>query len=66
MSNKEIILNYIKKNNSKICDDCLSYLLQISPRQQVNQICNKLYKSNEINRKIDCCSNCKKDKLVNI
>lgn len=44
MSNSDKILEYLRNNNQNICDDCLSKILEISPRQQINQICNNLYK----------------------
>ena len=66
MNNKDKILKYIAMHHSfYLCDDCLSKVLGINPRQQVNQICRKLMVNNEIVREIGKCSNCCKDKLLN-
>ncbi|MEK4701946.1 hypothetical protein MKX47_20830 [Solibacillus sp. FSL R7-0668] len=66
MNYKDNILQLIQNNKELYCDDCISELLNIKPRQQVNAICNKLFVTNKIVRDKRCCSNCKKDKLVNI
>ncbi|MEK4824580.1 hypothetical protein NSS71_08475 [Niallia sp. FSL W8-0951] len=66
MSNIESVLNFITKNPSQYyCDDCLSEVLSITPRQQINQICRKLEKGNTLIREVDQCSNCSKDKILN-
>ncbi|HOS11574.1 MAG TPA: hypothetical protein PLL82_08930, partial [Candidatus Aminicenantes bacterium] len=49
----------------KYCDDCLSKELNITPRQQVNQICNKFAKAGKIMRNNSICDNCGKQKLSN-
>ncbi|WP_273130037.1 hypothetical protein [Bacillus weihaiensis] len=66
MSNTELVLGFIFKESNYYCDDCLSEKLDIKPRQQINQICNKLKSQGSINREKKDCSSCKKDKLVNI
>jgi hypothetical protein len=38
---KERILKILAADKIAICDDCLSKLAQVTPRQQVNQICEK-------------------------
>lgn len=63
MSNTEVVADFISKGNS-YCDDCLSEALDIKPRQQVNQICNKLVVTNVYKREIRPCMNCTKDKLI--
>jgi len=65
MNNKEKILQYLQKNLQPICDDCLSNILDIHPRNQVNQICRTLQKSNIINRSRSTCSGCKRKKISN-
>jgi hypothetical protein len=65
MNNSDMIIEWLKTHNRKYCDDCLSDILHISPRQQVNQICNRLTKSHEIRRVKDSCDSCNCDKLVN-
>jgi len=39
-----MVQNFINSENKLFCDDCLSEKLDIKPRQQINQICNKLKK----------------------
>lgn len=66
MSNKIRILNFLKeRDGDKYCDDCLSTILKIYPRQQVNQICRTLFSANLIYREKGLCSNCSKYKIVN-
>lgn len=52
MSNTQIIQNFINRENDLYCDDCLSEKLDIKPRQQVNQICNKLKKQGLLKREV--------------
>lgn len=65
MSNADKILKHLKDNcNERYCDDCLSNILSIIPRQSVNQICRlKIYDS--IKREVNTCNNCLKNKLTN-
>ncbi|WP_312125110.1 MarR family transcriptional regulator [Lysinibacillus boronitolerans] len=65
MSNTQIIQNFINRENDLYCDDCLSEKLDIKPRQQVNQICNKLKKQGLLKREVKQCSSCSKDKFIN-
>ncbi|MEM5009295.1 hypothetical protein WKH57_01110 [Niallia taxi] len=66
MTNTEVVLKHIIMNPSQFyCDDCLSEILSITPRQQINQICRKLEKGNTLIRVVDQCSNCSKDKILN-
>lgn len=65
MYNIQIIQNFINSENNLYCDDCLSEKLNIRPRQQVNQICNKLKKQGLLKRERKQCCYCSKDKLVN-
>ena len=65
MINAEIVGNFISKNN-KYCDDCLSEVLDIKPRQQINQICRNLEKDGGYQRKVGQCANCSKDKLITL
>jgi len=65
MINRKKTLQFIKNNKScHYCDDCLSGLLKIYPRQQINQICRK---SKSIIRKKGkhCCKKCNKIKILN-
>lgn len=65
MNNSDMIVEWLAAHKMKYCDDCLSSILSISPRQQVNLICNRLYKSGEIKRAQGACDGCSSDKLVN-
>ena len=66
MSNRDKIMNYLRtKKEEKYCDDCLSSILKIYPRQQINQICRNLSDRGYIRRKKGLCSNCSKYKIVN-
>lgn len=66
MSNIEIVQNFIDSTNDLYCDDCLSEGLNIKPRQQINQICNKFQKQGFIKRELKQCCYCSNDKLVNL
>ena len=66
MTNSDYILEYLEANLTKeLCDDCISNELNISPRQQVNQITRKLTNKGLIIRERKPCSLCKKIKLAN-
>jgi len=66
LSNSDIILEYLDENfPTEYCDDCLSTRLEIKPRQQVNQICSRLFKKNTIVRQKRLCSECRRTKIVN-
>lgn len=65
-SNRGRLLDYLRKENgSYYCDDCLEEMLDIHPRQQVNQICRQFAEKNEIDRIKAACDNGHKKKLVN-
>jgi len=64
-THKEVIIEYLNKEKKYFCDDCLSELLNITPRQQIYAICTTLFKQDVINRYKGECSYCKKiNKLV--
>ena len=69
MSNAERIRTFLMRNYQNYCDDCISDLLNISPRQQVNQICNNPDNSICSDENGICC-NCNKKKktrfMINI
>lgn len=67
MTHKETILSYLKEHTGPICDDCLSDMLKIRPRQTINQNARELAADGLIHRTKEkfCCSECKRDKLVN-
>ena len=62
-TNLSIIHNFLSKSGKAYCDDCLSLLTGIKPRQQINQICNR--NTNVICRNdYERCYNCNKYKIV--
>lgn len=63
MENKDILIKFLKNHNAAYCDDCLAELTGISPRQQVNQICNKNRAIFERRRDLKC-HNCNKLKIT--
>ena len=63
--NKGRIFSFLEKERKKYCDDCLSLILRITPRQQVNQICRKLQYQGLIIREKGVCFKCGKYKIVN-
>lgn len=66
MGNSEIIQDFLRTmENNQYCDDCLSSILKIFPRQQVNQLCRNLFESNRIKRNRGLCYNCSKEKIGN-
>ncbi len=66
INNKEKVYDFLSKNmNSGYCDDCLVYLLEIHPRQQINQICRGLEYQKKVERIKASCTNCRKMKISN-
>lgn len=65
MSNADEILDFLRSHPSKYCDDCLSKLLNIHPRQQANQICRGLHNEGHIEREKAECSSCSEYKFMN-
>lgn len=68
MTNTEIIYTFLKSNYQQYCDDCLSEILNITPRQQVNQICNNSENgiSSDENGKCYKCKKIKKIRYIDI
>lgn len=64
MAHKDTIISYLNQNNGYYCDDCLSKLCGINPRQTVFQVSTKLNVSGKINRSMGTCSCCFKEKIV--
>ncbi len=61
-NNTDKAINYIKLNEG-LCDDCLSDMTNITPRQQINQICSSL--EDTIRRVKGSCKECNKTKITN-
>ena len=53
------------KRKSNLCDDCLSIMADVKPRQTVYQICTKKSSEGLIIRKKGKCAKCKKIKIIN-
>lgn len=64
MAHKDKIYNFLIHNKQLYCDDCLSALCDINPRQAIFQICTKLKNDSMINRNKGICYNCNKEKMV--
>lgn len=65
MSNSDQLIHYLKSVNQSICDDCLSLQFGFNHRQQVNQMCNKLYKNRLLVRIKSICFSCQCYKITN-
>jgi hypothetical protein len=63
MGNAEKIIAYLRENRHEYCDDCISNLCGILPRQQVNQICNN-NSSRGIQKRTAVCFSCGKIKTT--
>ena len=63
MRNHEKVLDFLRLNKNCYCDDCLSNLCGIFPRQQVNQICN-LRIQLQLIKEINICYECEKEKIT--
>jgi hypothetical protein len=64
-TSKDKILVVLQAREVALCDDCLSKLAGVTPRQQVNQICRPLADAGTIERNHGPCGNCGGSKLVN-
>ena len=64
MTNVYRVKDFLKEHQNAYCDDCLSAILKIYPRQQVNQICRERLRG-EIRREEAECFECHKYKVVN-
>ncbi len=59
MSNTELVTTFLRKNKRKFyCDDCLSTLTKVKPRNQVNQITKPLGEAADFERRDEVCINC--------
>lgn len=65
IKHKDRILIFLSVTSKCWCDDCLSEILDIKPRQSINAICNGLNNANVINREKSQCFFCKRTKLSN-
>lgn len=65
MGIKENVLDYLISHPGDHCDDCLSNLLHITPRQTINIACRTLQKENKVKREKTQCSTCGAYKVTN-
>jgi uncharacterized repeat protein (TIGR03833 family) len=65
LNNIEKIQQYLVETGKVYCDDCLSEILSIFPRQQINQGCRRLESEGIIRRQNGTCYSCSKNKIVN-
>jgi hypothetical protein len=59
------IIDALETSPGGLCDDCLSEVAQVFPRQQVNQICRPLFQASTTDRQQRSCPRCDRVKLVN-
>jgi hypothetical protein len=64
MNHRTAILGALSKSNA-LCDDCLSEITGITPRQTVNMGCRVLHASKALSRPRETCRRCKRVKIVN-
>jgi hypothetical protein len=64
MSHRTAILAALKKSGA-LCDDCLSEVTEITPRQTINMTCRSLHSSKTLSRPRETCLRCKRVKIVN-
>lgn len=64
MSRKQKILATLVSGR-RLCDDCLSDICDIKPRQSVNQACSRLHEEKLISRLTDSCEGCTRLKITN-
>jgi hypothetical protein len=64
VTNKDRVLSVLKTAKADLCDDCLSNLSGIRPRQTVYTICRTLSDTSIILRHHGKCDHCRKFKLV--
>ena len=63
----EIVEKFLSEHQNAICDDCLSAILEITPRQRINAICNREGLRGRIKREKKAkCFWCGKDKKVSM
>jgi hypothetical protein len=65
MTKSEEIVTFLARQPGEYCDDCISEVLKIHPRQTVNAVCRRLELEKKIQRKLDRCDTCGKTKTIN-
>jgi len=64
MSNADAIREFLSRSPQGACDDCISQVTHVDPRQQVYQICRRLEQRGTITRRKDRCALCGHTKTV--
>jgi hypothetical protein len=64
MSHRAAVLTALKRSGA-LCDDCLSEVTKITPRQTINMACRALHSSKTLSRPRESCLRCKRVKIVN-
>lgn len=64
-TNRERIIQVLKSHADGLCDDCLSRISSVTPRQTVYAICSVVAPEGLISRVKRECPQCQKTKLVN-
>src|SRR2546425_3370312 len=66
LSNSDAILEFLENSQpGRFCDDCTSKKAGVEPRQQVNQICNRLFTHGTLVRGEGSCTACGRNKITN-
>jgi len=62
---KERIIEILENRPEGLCDDCLSEIADVKPRQRVNIICRDLKQRGRLRRERATCPECKRQKIIN-
>lgn len=65
MTHKDKVIDFLSNKSEVYCDDCISQLCGILPRQTVYQTCSKLLTEGKVQRNTGSCFNCGKSKTIN-
>lgn len=65
-TNADTVLEYLKSDRRALCDDCLSDLTRVRPRQTIYMVATQLSRDGLITRdRYDNCAKCGKSKICN-
>jgi len=65
LTSRERIIETLEARPGELCDDCLSRIADVKPRQQVNIICRDLKQRGRLRRERAICPECKRQKILN-
>src|SRR4051812_30212455 len=57
---------HVLKKGGRVCDDCLSDVTGVEPRQSINQACRRLHSQKLLSRPRESCSRCGIAKTLNV